>query len=466
MKRFMDENFLLESKVAEELYHGYAEDLPIIDYHCHLSPADIANDRKFKNITAIWLDGDHYKWRAMRTNGVGEKFITGNSDDYERFAKWAETVPYTLRNPLYHWTHLELKRYFGIDKLLNPATAKEIYDETSRLLQTDDFSVQNLLKKMRVEVVCTTDDPVDSLEYHDIHAMNATNIKMLPTWRPDRAMQVGNTIAFNQYIDRLQSVCDIGITRFDDLLEALKIRHDFFHERGCRVSDHGIDRFYTDDFTHGAMSSCFNRVRSGQSLNAEEASMFKSGMLYYLALMDAAKGWVQQYHAGAIRNNNTGMMLKVGPDTGFDSIGDTPNALNISAFLDRLNSEGKLTKTILYNLNPSDNEVFATMTGNFQDGSFPGKIQWGAAWWFMDQKSGIERHLDALSSLGLLSRFIGMLTDSRSFLSFPRHEYFRRILCNTIGRDIEKGEIPYDMELAGNMVRNICYYNAKNYFSF
>jgi glucuronate isomerase len=465
MKKFLDENFLLNSRAAEILYHDHAAKQPIIDYHCHLSPKDIADDRVFSSITAAWLEGDHYKWRAMRANGINEKFITGSSSDFDKFEQWAKTVPYTLRNPLYHWTHLELKRYFGVDTLLNPGSAKEIFEKTSGLLQSKEFSAQNLLAKMNVEVVCTTDDPIDSLEYHQKHKNNP-KVRMIPAWRPDKAMQVDNPKTYNLYITKLEEVTGISIKKFDNLLEALKQRHDYFHSMGCRLSDHGLDRFYSDDFTNGDLAYCFLKVRKGKSLNAEEIAKFKSGMLYHFALMDFDKGWVQQFHVGAIRNNNSRMMLELGPDTGYDSISDPTSVFSMSKFLDRLNKEDKLTKTILYNLNAADNETYATMIANFQDGVIPGKIQWGAAWWFLDQKFGMERHIDVLSSHGLLSRFVGMLTDSRSFLSFPRHEYFRRILCNTLGKDMENGEIPADFDLVGKMVEDICYNNAKSYFTF
>lgn len=466
MKKFLDENFLLNSRSAEVLYHDYAEKQPIIDYHCHLNPKDITEDRIFTTITAAWLEGDHYKWRAMRANGIDERFITGNASDFEKFESWARTVPYTLRNPLYHWTHLELKRYFGVDKLLNPESAKEIYSKANSIISSKEYSVQNLLSMMNVELVCTTDDPIDSLEFHDKLKLTKSKVRMAPAWRPDKAMTIDNPEVYNNYINKLEAASGITINSFDKLLEALKKRHDYFHQKGCRLSDHGLDRFYADTFTHNELSSIFTKVRNGGAMTADEISKFKSGMLYYFAIMDFDRDWVQQFHIGAIRNNNSRMMKVLGPDTGYDSIGDYPSAISMSTFLNHLDSEGKLAKTIVYNLNPSDNEVYATMIANFQDGKTPGKIQFGAGWWFLDQKFGMERHLDALSSQGLLSRFVGMLTDSRSFLSFPRHEYFRRILCNVLGNDIEKGEIPNDFALVGKMVEDICYYNAKNYFTF
>lgn len=466
MKNFLDDNFLLQTKTAERLYHEHAAKMPIIDYHCHLSPELIANNHSFENITQAWLYGDHYKWRGMRTNGVNEKFCTGNASDYEKFEKWAETVPYTVRNPLYHWTHLELKRYFGIDEILSSKTAKSIYDKASAQLRTDDYKVQGLLKKMNVELVCTTDDPVDSLEFHSKLEKEGGLVKMIPAWRPDKAMAVENTETYNNYLKQLSEVSDTEIRSYDNLLEALQKRHDFFHSKGCRLSDHGIETFFAKDYTRMEIEIIFKKVRLGMDLGLEEQLKFKSAMLYDMAIMDHAAGWTQQYHYGAIRNNNTRMYNSLGPDTGFDSIGDFQVALHASKFLNRLDTTNQLTKTILYNLNPADNDLMATMIGNFQDGSVPGKIQWGSGWWFLDQKFGMENQLNSLSSLGLLSRFVGMLTDSRSFLSFPRHEYFRRILCNLLGNDVENGELPNDMALLGSMVEDICYNNSVKYFNF
>ena len=462
----MEKDFLLYNKQASELYFKYAQSKPVIDYHCHLNPKDIADDIQFDNITQAWLYGDHYKWRAMRTNGIVEEFCTGNASDLDKFLKWAETVPNTLRNPLFHWTHLELRRYFGITKLLNPETAKEIFLEASAKLRTKEFSVRNLLRKMNVELVCTTDDPIDSLEHHQKIKKDGFEIKVIPAWRPDKAMAIENPFTYNQYILQLEAASGISISQFSDLISALSIRHDYFHENGCRLSDHGLDSFYTEKYNESDIRMIFDKVHEGNTPNADQVGKFKSAMLYHFAIMDQEAGWVQQFHIGAMRNNNEAMYSKLGPDTGFDSIGDLPIAQCMSMFLDSLNRDNKLAKTILYNLNPADNEVYATMIGNFQDGLAPGKIQWGAAWWFLDQKSGIERHLDALSSLGLLSRFVGMLTDSRSFLSFPRHEYFRRILCNILGNEMAKGEIPDDIKMVGQMVANICYHNARNYFPF
>jgi len=466
MKPFMDENFMLNSKSAERLFHEYAQDMPIIDYHNHLPPAEIAGDITFENITKIWLKGDHYKWRAMRANGIDEKYITGNSSDYEKFEKWASTVPYTLRNPLYHWTHLELQRYFGITELLNHESAKAIFDSTTGMLQTPDFSVQNLLRKMNVAVLCTTDDPIDDLAYHKQIAASSFEIKSLPAWRPDKAMNADNPEVYNNYIDRLSEVAGIEIKTIDDLLTALQKRHDYFATVGCNVSDHGIEEFYAEDFTSQEINSFFKKVRGGDKLTLTELTKFKSFMLLEFARMDHTKNWVQQFHYGVLRNNNSRMFTQLGPDTGYDSIGDFRVAANLSKFLNKLANEEKLAKTILYNINPGDNEMIATMLGNFNEGPVAGKVQFGSGWWFLDQKDGMIRQMNSLSSLGLLSKFVGMLTDSRSFLSFPRHEYFRRILCNLFGTDMENGEIPNDFELVGGIVQDICYNNAKRYFGF
>ncbi len=466
MKPFMDEDFLLETQSAKSLYHNYASGMPIIDYHCHLNPEDIATDRKFKNISEIWLAGDHYKWRAMRANGVDEKFCTGDASDEEKFMKWAETVPVTLRNPLYHWTHMELRRYFGIQDLLGPENAEEIYTKTAGMLQEDEFSVRNLLRKMNVEVVCTTDDPVDSLEHHRQIRDSGFEISVLPTWRPDKAMAVDNIASYNHYLDQLAEVADHPINHFMDLLEALMKRHDFFASMGCRLSDHGLESFYYEEYEHHEIEDIFSRIRSKQEVSESEKTKFRTAMLVELAVMDHDKGWTQQFHTGAIRNNNRRMFHELGPDTGFDSIGDLPVASSMSKFFSRLDNLGQLAKTIVYNLNPADNEVMVTMVYNFNDGKIPGKMQFGSGWWFLDQKKGMEAQMDTLSQLGLLSKFVGMLTDSRSFLSFPRHEYFRRILCNLLGTDMENGELPNDMEMVGNMVSDICYRNAKQYFGF
>lgn len=466
MKEFMDENFLLQTETAQKLYHEHAVKLPIFDYHCHINPKDIADDRKFNTITEIWLAGDHYKWRAMRTNGVDEKYITGKANDWEKFEKWAETVPYTLRNPLYHWTHLELKRFFGIDELLSPKNARAIYDACNQKLQTPGYSCRNIIRMANVHTICTTDDPVDSLEYHQKIKADGFEVAVLPAWRPDKAMMVENPISYNQYINQLAGVCEMEIKSFDELMIALNKRHRYFHDNGCRLSDHGLDTAFAEEYTAEEMDALFQKIRIGYRLTTREIQKFKSCMLYEFGRMDHLRGWTQQFHIGALRNNNTRQFNSIGADTGFDSIGDKPIAEPLSKLLDRLDSEFKLTKTILYNLNPCDNEVYATMIGNFQDRSIPGKIQYGSGWWFLDQKDGIEKQLNTLSNLGLLSRFVGMLTDSRSFLSYIRHEYFRRILCNLLGNDVENGEIPNDMELLGKMVENISFNNAKNYFNF
>lgn len=466
MKAFLDENFLLNNKTAEELYHNYSKDLPIIDYHNHLIPEQIANDIKFDNISQAWLHGDHYKWRAMRANGVNERYITGDALDEEKFIKWAETVPYTLRNPLHHWTHLELQRYFGITDLLSPKTASKIYADTQAKLQQDSHSVRGLLRMMNVEVVCTTDDPIDSLQYHQQFAQEKESFKMLPAFRPDKAMNTDNIAALNRYIDELERVSNRQITDLQDYLNALKSRHDFFAANGCKVSDHGLEQIYAEDYTEQEIKDIFDKIRSKKEISPTENLKFKSAMLIYFAEWDYEKGWVQQYHIGPLRNNNARMHCLIGPDTGWDSIGDFSQGRALSKFLNKLDNENKLTKTILYNLNPADNELFATMIGNFNDGSVKGKIQFGSAWWFLDQKDGMTKQINTLSNMGLLSRFVGMLTDSRSFLSFPRHEYFRRLLCNIFGQDIENGEIPNDIQWVGKIVQDISYNNAKEYFDF
>ncbi|ANU62805.1 glucuronate isomerase [Muribaculum intestinale] len=471
MKPFMDENFLLQTPTAQKLYHEHAAGMPIIDYHCHLIPKMVADDHKFSSITEIWLGGDHYKWRAMRSNGVPERFCTGtDTTDWEKFEKWAETVPYTFRNPLYHWTHLELKTAFGIDKLLNPETAREIFEACNDKLQNDPtMTARGLMRRYNVETVCTTDDPVDSLEYHKAVADSGFEIKMLPTWRPDKAMAVENPAAFRAYVEKLAEVSGVEINKFQDMVDALQKRHDFFESMGCRLSDHGIEEFYAADYTQDEIDAIFNKVYGGKELSKEEIHKFKSAMLVVFGEMDYESGWTQQFHYGAIRDNNSKMFKLLGPDTGFDSIGEFTTAKSMSKFLDTLNSRGKLTKTILYNLNPCANEVIATMLGNFQDGSVAGKIQFGSGWWFLDQKDGMQKQMNALSVLGLLSRFVGMLTDSRSFLSYPRHEYFRRTLCNLVGNDIENGEVPYtgyEEARVNKMIEDICYNNAKNYFKF
>ena len=466
-KPFIHENFLLQSKTAVHLYHDHAKKLPIIDYHCHLNPQEVAQDHKFRSITELWLGGDHYKWRALRTNGVAEKFITGDASDWDKFRKWAETMPYCMRNPLYHWTHLELMTCFGIDKVLNPETAKEIYDECNEKLASPEFSARNLMLHYNVEAVCTTDDPVDSLEYHKQVRESGFKVKVLPTWRPDMAMTVENPAAYREYIDKLAKVSGVSINCFDDIVKALLIRHKYFEEQGCRLSDHGMEEFYADDFTAQELDQIFSKVYGGTQLTEQEIRKFKSAMMIEFGKMDADTGWTQQFHYGVIRNQNTKMFNLIGKDTGFDSIAQVMTAKSMNRYLDRLNSMDKLTKTIIYNLNPSDFEMVGTTIGNFQDGSVPGKIQLGAGWWFLDQKNGMEQQMQVLSMLGLLSRFVGMLTDSRSFVSYARHEYFRRILCNLIGNDVENGEIPAsEMSRVEHMVEDISYFNAKNFFNF
>lgn len=464
----MDENFLLDNEVAEKLYHDHAKPQPIIDYHCHLNPAFIANDKRFDNLGQIWLEGDHYKWRAMRTNGIDERYCTGkDSSDWEKFEKWAETVPYTMRNPLYHWTHLELKRFFGVEKLLKPETAREIYEECTAKLRTPAYSARGLMKMSNVELVCTTDDPVDSLEHHITLAKEGFSIKVLPTWRPDKAMAVENPASFRAYIEQLSAVSGVSIHRFADVIDALQVRHDFFASVGCKLSDHGIEEFYAEDYTLNEIDAIFNKVYGGKALSPQEIRQFKSAMMYEFAVMDHRKGWTQQLHYGAIRDNNSRLFATLGPDTGFDSIGDFTVAKSMSKFLNRLDTTNQLPKTIIYNLNPRDNELIATMLGNFQDGSIAGKIQFGSGWWFLDQKYGMTAQMNSLSVLGLLSRFVGMLTDSRSFLSYPRHEYFRRILCNLIGTDVVNGELPAsELDFIGQLVEGVSYRNAKQYFNF
>ena len=466
MKKFLDENFLLQSETARQLYHGFAKEMPIIDYHNHLIPEQIANDINFENLTQVWLYGDHYKWRAMRSNGINEKYCTGDATDYEKFEQWAATVPYTLRNPLYHWTHLELQRYFDVDKILSPETAREIYDLCSAKLKTPEYSVRNLLRKMNVKVLCTTDDPTDSLEHHQKIKADGFEIKVLPAFRPDKAMNVDDVASFNAYVNKLQEVSNILIANWDDYLQALKSRHDFFAENGCCVSDHGLEQLYAVDYQESEIKNIFRKLTAGEIISQPENIKFKSAMLVKFAEWDHEKNWVQQYHLGALRNNNARMLKTLGADTGWDSIGDFSQAKQLSKFLDRLDSTNQLAKTILYNLNPADNELMATMIGNFNDGSVAGKIQFGSSWWFMDQKDGMIQQINALSNMGLLTRFVGMLTDSRSFMSYPRHEYFRRILCNLLGEEIEKGELPNDMVWTGKVIQDICYNNAKGYFGW
>lgn len=461
---FIHEDFLLSTKTARRLYHEFAEAEPIFDYHCHLSPRDIAANRQFKNLFEIWLEGDHYKWRAMRSNGVDEKYCTGNVSPYEKFLAWAKTVPHTLRNPLYHWTHLELKRYFGISELLNEKTAKKIWEKANEQLARPALTTQGILKKFKVKLVCSTDDPVDTLSDHREFARAGHPTKMLPAFRPDKALGVNSPVPFNRWVEQLAAASNVDINGFGAFTTALTRRHDFFHSQGCRLSDHGMNHCFADFCSEKTAAAIFDKARRGEAASPAEYSQFASHMMLLFGRLDAKRGWVKQLHLGAMRNNNSRLLKLLGSDTGFDSIGNWPQAHTLAAYLDKLDSENALPKTIIYNLNPADNYAFASMIGNFQDGSVPGKIQFGAAWWFLDQKEAMEWQLNALSNLGLLSRFVGMVTDSRSFMSYPRHEYFRRTLCNLIGRDVENGEVPDDRKLLGDLIGNICFGNASRYF--
>ena len=462
---FIHESFLLQSESARRFYHGYAAAQPILDYHCHLSPEDIAADRQFKNLFEIWLEGDHYKWRAMRANGVSERFCTGKAQPYEKFEAWAATVPQTLRNPLYHWTHLELKRYFGIDETLGPATAKSIWDRANELLATPALSARGILKKFDVRVVCTTDDPAVELAAHAKIAASGCATRVYPTFRPDRALAVDQPQQFNSWVAKLAETSNIEITSFSKFLEALRKRHADFHAAGCRLSDHGLQYCYADFCTEGDAAEIFDSARAGRAADPAAHARFASFLMLFFGRLDAEKNWTRQLHLGASRNNNSRAFRALGPDTGFDSMGDWPQVSSLCKYLDQLERDNALPKTIVYNVNPADNYAMATAIGNFQDGSLAGKIQWGSGWWFLDQKEGMEWQLNALSNCGLLSRFVGMLTDSRSFMSFPRHEYFRRVLCNLLGREMENGELPNDEKLIGGMVKSICYENARQYLN-
>ncbi|MDO6802658.1 glucuronate isomerase [Wenyingzhuangia sp. 1_MG-2023] len=461
---FINDDFLLHTEVAKNLYHNYAKKMPIIDYHNHLSPEKIAKNECFKDITEVWLSGDHYKWRAMRANGIDEEFITGKATtSYQKFEKWAETVPYTVRNPLFHWTHMELKKYFGITDILQPSTCKEIYDKASLKLQKT--TPEQLLLEANVEVICTTDDPIDDLKWHKQIAEGGFKIKVLPTFRPDAVFAIDGD-GFVGYIQKLGNASAIEITDLQSLIAALQQRVDFFESLGCRLSDFGVaGPLVFDDFSERVANEAFTQRLAGNPISEDQKIQYSSYVLYKLASMYHAKDWVQQYHLGSVRNNNDRLMRNLGADVGCDSVSDDVYAHQMAKLFNKLDSDEKLAKTITYNLNPAENEVFATMMGNYS-GNIPGKMQWGSAWWFLDQKDGMEKQLQTLSNIGLLSRFVGMLTDSRSFMSFPRHEYFRRILCNEIGRDVENGEIPNDINFLGKMVENICYYNAFNYFKF
>lgn len=463
LKPFLDADFLLKNEVAAELYHAYAASQPIIDYHCHLSPRDIAENRQFQDLTEIWLEGDHYKWRAMRTNGVSEHYITGKASNWEKFEQWAATVPDTLRNPLYHWTHLELRRYFDIDAILSPKTARAVYEEANSKLAA--LTTQDILRKMNVRVVCTTDDPIDDLRYHRQYQASGQTMGLYPAFRPDKAILI-QLDAFPTYLQALGAAAAVEISDFTDICAALSSRMDYFETLGCCVSDHGLERLYAAEFTEAQANAVLQKRLQGHVLTVEEAEIYQSAVLHFLGTEYARRGWVQQFHLGALRNNNPRMLRTLGPDTGFDSIGDWSQAQTLARFLARLEENNQLAKTIIYNLNPADNAVFGTMIGNFNDGSVAGKVQWGSGWWFLDQKHGMEAQLNDLSNLGLLARFVGMLTDSRSFMSFPRHEYFRRILCNLIGQDVQNGELPYDVAWLGGVVQNICYGNAAQYFPF
>ena len=469
---FINKDFMLQSDTARELYHSHAEKMPIIDYHCHLVPEQIATNIQFRDITQLWLVdghyGDHYKWRAMRANGVSEEYLTGGTkSSWETFEKWAETVPYTMRNPLYHWTHLELSRVFGIDKLLCPATAREIFEECNALLATEEFRGQALIRKFGVEVVCTTDDPADDLRYHRMIAEKPFGTRVIPAWRPDKAMAIEDPVSYKAYLKKLGEAADKEIDSYADLVEALQKRHDFFASMGCKLSDHGLETFYAADYKEIEIEIIFKKVLLGIAPGPKELEKFRSAFLHDMAVMDARAGWAQQFHVGAIRNNNSKMFKAVGPDTGYDAIHDLPTAAAGHRFFDRLCAEDALAKTILYCLNPKDNEVMMTMAYTFNDGTFPGKMQFGSGWWFLDQEDGMRKQMNALSTLGLFSRFVGMLTDSRSFISYPRHEYFRRILCDVVGADVESGRLPAsEMDRIGQMIEDICYNNAKNYFNF
>jgi len=460
---FITEDFLLNNRTAQRLYHTFAENEPILDYHCHLPPGDIARNRQFENLSEIWLEGDHYKWRAMRANGIDERYATGDASPYEKFLAWAGTVPYTLRNPLYHWTHLELQRYFGIHELLDASSAPRVWERANELLSTPELRAQGILQRFHVTHLCTTDDPADDLACHRAIQASPLETRVFPAFRPDKALTVQLPDVFNPWVERLAAVSNIDIRSFEDFAGALGRRHDDFHALGARLSDHGLNQCYADFCDPRTAAAIFDRARRGRAANVEEHAQFASYMMLFFGSLDAEKGWTTQLHLGAYRSANMRRLREIGPDTGFDSIGDWPQAAALGAYLDRLEMENALPKTIIYNVNPIDDYVFATMIGNFQDGRIAGKIQIGSGWWFLDQKEGMEWQLNALSNTGLLSRFVGMITDSRSFMSYPRHEYFRRVLCNLIGGDIESGLIPDSDELVGPMIRNICYRNAQDY---
>ncbi len=461
---FIHPDFLLDTAAARHLFHTYAEPQPIVDYHCHLSPQDIAANRRFANLFEIWLEGDHYKWRAMRANGVAERYCTGDAEPRDKFLKWAETVPHTLRNPLYHWTHLELARYFEIHDLLDPSSAARIWDATCDLLQSDDLSVHGILRRFDVQVVGTTDDPADDLAYHRALRDSALETRVVPTYRPDRALDVHDPEVFNAWVDRLAVTADVDVVRLDDLLEALARRHQAFHDLGGRMSDHGLDTCFAVPCDDRRAAAIFDAARAGRAAGPDDRAAFASYLMLFFGRLDADKGWTKQLHLGARRNASTRGLERSGRDGGYDSIGDWPQIDALGTYLDWLDREGALPRTIVYNLNPADNYAFATMVGNFQDGSVAGKMQFGSGWWFLDQKEAMEWQINALSNVGLLSHFIGMTTDSRSFMSMPRHEYFRRTLCNLIGRDVELGLLPDRDDLLGPMIEAICYGNASQRF--
>lgn len=462
---FIDDDFLLTTATARHLYHECAEGEPILDYHCHLPPRDIADNRRFTNLYEIWLEGDHYKWRAMRANGVDERYCTGDANPYEKFLAWARTVPHTLRNPLYHWTHLELKRYFGIDELLDETTAPAVWERANALLAAGELTAQGILRKFRVRALCTTDDPADDLACHRKIAASGLETRVFPAFRPDKALSVHLPEAFNTWVERLGAAANVDIGSFPDFLDAIVRRHEAFHQAGCRLSDHGINHCYAESCSQQEAADIFDRVRAGQAASPDERARIASFLMLLFGRLDAEKGWTKQLHLGARRNVRLRMFERLGPDSGFDSMGDWLQLDALGAYLDRLDRENALPKVIVYNVNPVQNYAFATMIGNFQDGSVPGKVQFGSGWWFLDQKEGIEWQLNALSNTGLLSRFVGMLTDSRSFMSYPRHEYFRRVLCNLLGAEIERGELPDRDDLIGPMIRNICYGNAERYLA-
>lgn len=462
MASFITEDFLLATPEARELYHRFAAPEPIYDYHCHLPPAQLAANHQFADLAEIWLGGDHYKWRAMRTNGVAERFCTGDATPREKFQAWVRTVPETLRNPLYHWTHLELRRTFGLDVVLDERTADEVWERANALLPT--LRVHDLLAHFRVAVVCTTDDPADPLDDHARIRASGLRTRVYPAFRPDKALGVTDARSFNAWVERLAGAARTTVASFDDFLSALKKRHDDFHAAGGRLSDHGLEAALAEPCTHAQARSVFDAARAGRVVSPEDAARHGSYLMLEFGRWDAARGWTKQLHLGALRGNNSRLLGRLGPDTGFDSIGDFPQTRALARYLDALDATDELPRTILYNVNPRDNYAFGTMVGNFQDGSIPGKIQFGSGWWFLDQKEGMEWQMNALSNLGLLSRFVGMITDSRSFLSYPRHEYFRRTLCNLLGTDLARGEIPRDFDLVGGMVKNICFANARNYF--